>query len=1099
MNDVREWLQSIGLGQYADSFVVGDIDWELLPQLDHEVLKELGVSSPGHRLKILKAIDTLATPEAEDDVAATTDELAYKRSSVASGGQADRRQLTVMFCDLVGSTALSEKLDPEEYRDLLASYQSATRHAIERYDGYIARYMGDGILAYFGYPQAHEADAERAVRAGLGVLDAIKAVRNVDGESQRVRIGIATGLVVAGDIVGEGSSEERAVLGETPNLAARLQATAKPDSIIVSEATARLVSGFFDLQQLELVTLKGIREPVVSFRVERSRSVQSRSEMLASQRLTPLVGRQGELALVLGRWEQATSGSGQAVLLSAEPGVGKTRLVHELRSRLPEEHAAVTLYCSPYHTSSPLHPVIASLRRAVALPADASPTTVENILEGWLREQSVPATGTPYLAHLLSVPLTASYAPLNDHPEVLRRRTLELLLSVISGMSEKRPILLVGEDLHWADPTTLELLGLTIDRLQSCRLLALLTFRPEFEVPWTAQPHLTSLSLNHLTMGECRELAISVARQHDAPAESVAPILDRADGVPLFVEELARSVSESNLAADGFVPEGLQDALMARLDRMGSAKRLAQQAAVIGRDFTSNLLQLVVGSDDLDSQLDQLMSADLLRHLPSAERYRFKHALIHDVAYNSLLNSEKRELHKRVARALEREGNLSDPELLAHHYEAAEDFAQAVAYRTEAGNLAARGNALKEAERNYEIALNLLGEVDRSEESIRQRVELMVALGAVQMVVYGFGSGEVSSTYEEARDLNDSLSIPVDEFEVMWGLWLNRQMRSKFAEARNLANRVSALAQHSDDSNLHLQAHHAEWMTALSLGDVATAFEHSEQGLSIYDPELHGDHAFRYGGHDPGVCGGGHNAISNWLMGYPDRAITRWSASEALAQRLDHRGSIGIGRHLGVWLHQLLGDAPKVIELTEDTEGAPAHLRAQMAAIRGWALAAVGDVAAGLSQCESGLANYLKTGASVRLAYLRSLQADTYRRAGRIEEAMAACDEAFARLADGSERWLRPELHRLKAELLANSREGWSGARREMEIAIRVAQELGGRSLELRAAISMARMLAERGNREDAEALLSLCYRQFSEGHGTSDLLAAKQLLGELR
>jgi predicted ATPase len=747
---------------------------------------------------------------------------------------------------------------------------------------------------------------------------------------------------------------------------------------------------------------------------------------------------------------------------------------------------------------SPLHPVIESLRRAVAIGVADGVSEAEKKLEQWLSEQGVATSETPYFARLLGISLTDRYPSLDAHPEVLRRRTLEMLLSVIGGLSSNRPVLLVAEDLHWADPTTVELLGLTIERLHSQQMLALFTFRPEFDAPWPMQPHVTALSLNHLTAGECQALATAVAREHNVSADVVTPIVERADGVPLFVEELARTVIESDETAGAFVPEGLQDALMARLDRLGPAKRLAQHAAVIGRDFTTEVLSQITEEDALGAKLEKLVAADLLRSMPGGNHFRFKHALIHEVAYQSLLSSERNTIHGRVALSLERLEPPAEPELLALHFAEAGELDQAVAYRKLAGRAAAEASALKEAEANYEVALSLLDDLSPSEARTQRGVELLSLLGAVQMVVYGFGSLDVKSTYEKARDLNEGLSAPVEEFEVMWGLWLNRQMRSEFTEAQRLATLVFTLAQKTDDSGHHLQAHHAEWMTALSLGDVLSAYEHSERGLAIYDSDLHGDHAFRYGGHDPAVCGGGHNAISSWLMGFPDRALTRWETAQALAARLEHRGSIGIGRHFGVWLLQLLGDTERIIELTEDTEGAPAHLRAQSAVIRGWAIAGMGDVADGIAQCEQGLASYTRTGASVRLAYLHGLLAEALRRAGQRKDALAACDDALRRLADGSERWLRPELHRLKAELLLEERNGWELARNELDSAIRSARSLGARSLELRATLSMSRLLAGRGAEFFNDTATTEIYTAFTEGFDTKDLAAASEMLQQL-
>ena len=658
MGDVGQWLERLDLGQYADVFRENDIDLDLVSELTEDDLRELGLSL-GHRRKLLKAIAGLsdgsdAAPSAAAEGQAATRLDRYPRSD------AERRQLTVMFCDLVGSTAMSEALDPEDLRAVIGAYQDACAGVIARYEGFIARYMGDGLLVYFGYPVAHEDDAERAVRVGLDVLAAVPELKVQTGLDLQIRIGVATGLVVAGDIIGEGASEERAVLGETPNLAARLQSLAEPNTIVISAETRQLTTEVFTYEDLGGHDLKGFSEPVQAWRVSGEQRTESRFEAVRGGRLTPLVGRDNELALLLDRWASAKHGEGQVVLLSGEAGIGKSRITQALRDGVAdEEHVRVRYQCSPFHTNSSLYPVINQLQFAAGIDAADSGEQKLGKLETVLGQASDdPGSVASIFASLLSIPAEDRYGPLELSPEQLKQKTLTALVEQLAAHAVGAPVLLIVEDAHWMDPTTLELMNLALQRIAELRVLGVMTFRPEFTPPWAGHAHVTSLSLNRLARNQGMEIVRDLTGGKDLPDEVMEQILQKTDGVPLFVEELTKTVLESGLLSESegeykvegalppiAVPSTLQDSLMARLDRMAPVRDVAQIAAAIGREFSLDLLAAVAerGEDDIAAALDQLVASELVfrRGMPPHQTFSFKHALVQDAAYASLLISRR--------------------------------------------------------------------------------------------------------------------------------------------------------------------------------------------------------------------------------------------------------------------------------------------------------------------------------------------------------------------------------------------------------------------------------------------------------------------------
>jgi class 3 adenylate cyclase len=751
--EIGAWLRALGLGQYEQAFRDNAIDAEVLRELTGDDLKDLGVSLVGHRRKLLAAIAALRGGAASSSSPSSRAEPAppVAPSPASRAHKAERRHLTVMFVDLVGSTALASRLDPEEMREVIGAYQDTIAGEVLRFEGHVAKFMGDGVLAYFGWPRAHEDAAERAVRAGLAVTEAVARLRAPTGSSLATRIGIATGLVVVGDLVGEAEAQEQAVVGETPNLAARLQALARPGDMLIAERTRRLVGSLFELEELPAAVLKGLPEPVSAYRVLGEGEAEGRFEAMHGTNLAPLVGRAHELGLLFDRWERAREGEGQAVLLAGEPGIGKSRLVSAVRERLAHEpHTPLSYFCSPFHQTSALHPVIAQLERAAGFARDDDPPRRLAKLEALLAQATADVAGTaPLLAELLSIPTEGRYPPLGLSPQRQKERTLEALLDQLAGLARHRPVLAVYEDVHWADPTTLELLDRAVDRAQALPLLVVVTFRPEFAPRWTGRGHVTLLTLSRLGRREGAVLVGRVAGGKALPAEVLEQIVAKTDGVPLFVEELTKAVLEAGLLREEgeryvlegplpplAIPDTLQGSLLARLDRLGPMREVAQIGACIGRVFNHELLAAVapLGDNELREALAQLCGAELIfcRGTPPETTYAFKHALVQDAAYRSLLRGRRRQLHARIVEVLERDfpGTIeAEPEVLAQHCAQARLVGKAVGYWLKAGELAIRRSASAEAiaqlKKGLELVVGLPDDLARA----GLELELWTALG----------------------------------------------------------------------------------------------------------------------------------------------------------------------------------------------------------------------------------------------------------------------------------------------------------------------------------------------------------------------------------
>jgi predicted ATPase/class 3 adenylate cyclase len=1044
--------------------------------------------------------------------------------------EAERRQLTVLFCDLVDSTVLASQLDPEEWREVVRAYQDTCAKVIARYEGRIAQYLGDGLLVYFGYPQAHEDDAQRAARAGMGMLEAVGQL-NTRLERERgvqlaVRLGIHTGLVVVGE-VGGGPRQKPLALGETPNVAARLQGIAAPNTLVISAATLPLLGGFFACQSLGTPVLKGIAQPLEVYQVRYESTARSRLEAAGGAGLTPLVGREQEVGLLLERWAQVKDGFGQVVLLSGEAGIGKSRLVQVLTEHVAAMPQAwlTPCQCSPYHQNTALYPWIDLLERvALRFNREESPEQKLCKLEGFVVQYGLPlAEAGPLFAALLSLPLGDNYAPLAFSPEQQRQKTLHALLTILLHSAAQQPVLFVMEDLHWVDPTTLELLSLLVDQGPTARILVLLTFRPDFSPPWTGRSHLTQITLPRLPRHQAAEMIGRVAHRKALPAEVVGQVVAKTDGVPLFVEELTKMVLESGLLQERAeryeltgplpplaIPTTLHDSLMARLDRLAAVKGLAQLGATLGREFSYTSLQAISpwDEDTLQPGLQQLVSAEFLyqQGLPPQATYRFKHALIQDAAYQSLLKSTRQQYHQRVAQVLEKrfpETCETQPELLAHHYTEAGLTEQAIPYWQQAGQRASDRSAHLEAISHVTAGLELLQRLTETPEHTHQALTLYSALGAALQMTKGQAAPEVEQAYTRAYALCQQVGETPELVPVLFGLWRYYLGRPQLHTARELGETLLRLAQQAHDPALAVIAHYALGLTWFCLGALPAARPHLEAGIARYTPDQLRAPVFRIG-QDPGVGCRVHAARTLWVLGYPEQALVRLHEALALAQALSHPFSLAFARCMAAVLAQLRRDVPAVFEHAEaavalaTAQGLPLWV-AQGTSVRGWALAMQGQGEEGIAQVRQGIAAYRATGAALTVPYFCTVLADVSAHVGHTAEGLQALAEAHTLVEQHAERSWEAEVSRLRGVLLLRqTKTPQAEAEAWLQRALEVSRRQQAKSLELRAAMSLSRLWQQQGKRAEAHALLAPMYSWFTEGFDTADLQEAKALLEEL-
>jgi class 3 adenylate cyclase/predicted ATPase len=1114
--DVGGWLRSLGLGQYEELFRASEIDADILPELTDVDLKELGVPL-GHRKRLLRAISGMAAPET---VAAPSASSGSKPQDAA-----ERRQLTVMFCDLVGSTALSARFDPEELREEIRAYQNAVSGVVARYDGFVAKYMGDGVLAYFGYPRAHEDDAERAVRAGLEIEAAVASLKTRGTEPLAVRIGIATGLVVVGDLVGEGSAQEQAVVGETPNLAARLQALAEPGEIVLAGVTRRLIGDLFRLRELGRQAVKGFAEPVEAFAVEGVAVSESRFEA-ARRGLTDLVGRTAESALLRDRLGEAWSGAGQIVLLSGEAGIGKSRLAAQLAAEVANDpHTRLRYQCSPYHRDSVLHPVVVALGRAARLaPEDPAATQLDK-LEAILAPARIAETA-PLFASLLSIPTGGRYPPLALSAAQQRRLTLVALLDQLEALARQKPVLMLFEDAHWADATSLEVLDLTVERVRALPVLALITFRPEYEAPWTGLSHVTSIALDRLAPAEVETLAEHVAGR-PLPPEVTAQIVIKTDGVPLFVEELTKTVLESGLLIEGpqgwrldrplppfAIPATLQDSLAARLDRLAPVKEVAQIGAAIGREFSYPLLRAVAGRGEpaLRAALAQLEEAELLFRTgaPPDARYTFKHALVQDTAYETLLRSRRQILHRQIANALRGEFAAvaaAEPELVAHHLTQAGLDEPAIEWWSKAGDQAVRRSAFKEAAAHLGKAIELADKLAATAPSAAptsNRLRLQTSLGNALIWAKGHQAPETSAAFARARELASRSEDASERFSAYYGLWVGHLNRCEPAPMRESAELFLREAAARPDCPETLMGHRISGLTCFYFGDFANAHEHIQKTVELYDPTRHGDFANRFG-QDPRAAAEIYDALILWVLGRIDEALRLADRALTDAEPAAHPPTIALALGFAALLGLLRCNPEAVATYSQaladivSRYDLPAHWAGRAVFFQGWAKRSDGAEESSLAEMRRGLAMQGEQGALAWATFYEAALAIAEASVGETDAGLRRLDDALAELERTEQRSYEAEILRIRGEiLLKRDPVDTVAAEQSLQAAIAIAQSQRARSFELRAGLSLGKLYRAANRNADAHAVLAPAVEGFPPTQQFPELAEAQTLLAAL-
>jgi class 3 adenylate cyclase/predicted ATPase len=1116
MQQIAGWLQKLGMSEYAQRFAENDIDVTVLPHLTDQDLKELGVSL-GHRRKMLAAIAQLAGAAPASQHPAVVGEKPQE--------DAERRQLTVMFADLVGSTALAAGMDPEDLREVVAAYHRCAGETVRRLGGFVSQYLGDGVLVYFGYPQAHEDDAERAVRASLDLIAAVATLKT--RAALQVRVGIATGLVVVGDVVDAGGSQERGIIGETPNLAARLQSIAQPNTVVFAESTRRLLGDLFELQDLGARELKGIPAPVRAWSALHARSVESRFDALHTSGLSTLVGREEETQMLLRRWSRAKTGEGQVVLLAGEPGIGKSRVTAALLEHLADEaHTRLRYFCSPQHTDSALYPIIGQMERAAGLAHDDSPQARLDKLDALMAQTSTSIENVALFAEMLSLPNDGRYPALELIPQQRRQRTLQALTSRMQALVRQKPVLMIFEDVHWIDPTSLELLSQVVVQIPALRVLLLVTFRPEFEAPWIGRPHVTTLTINRLAEREVGAMIDRIVGNRVLPASIRNDIVERTDGVPLFVEEMTKAVLEAgspdeaehtaSVIPAGTVPASLHASLMARLDRLGPAKELAQIAAAIGREFSHALLAAVVSKPEaeLAMALDRLDRAGLLfrQGLPPHASYLFKHALVQDAAYGTLLREPRRALHRRIAEILEREfAEIAEnqPELLARHCTEAGLIEKAADLWGKAGQRSLVRSALVEAAEQLTRAVTHIASLPTTPPLRRTEIELQLALFNTLFLVKGFTAPEPMAAVERARLLFEQAEArgeaPEDPLllsSVLHGVWVYRYVAFSGDDMSKLAARMLTLAEKQGTTIPLMIGHRSMGITQTLTGHVANALAHFDRSLGLYNAAEHRPLVTRFA-HDTRVVNLSFRALAHWLLGYPEAALADVDDALKEAREIDQAATLMLANAIPSSTLILCGsyDAANVLldalVVMADEKGAVSR-KSEGTILRGCVMALTGKFADAVQMITLGL-SWRSTGASCWMPLYLSYLARAHAELGHHDDAWRSIGKAITTMEETKELWCEAEVRRVSGEIaLASPKPDAAKAQASFERALAVAREQQARSHELGAAMSMARLLRDRGERNQACDLLAPAYDWFTEGHDTLDLKNAKALLDEL-
>lgn len=1127
---LRLWLSDIGLEDYLTLFTENKIDVSILPDLDDQDLQGMGVPL-GDRKRILKAIEALNADQSVQPSPFEPSHRTARRPSNRPLEFAGRRQLTVLFADLVDSTVFAERLDPEELGDIMESYQTCCGDIIRLFGGTVARYMGDGVVAYFGYPQAHETDAEQSIRAGLALVAEVSKLTPHDIKLQ-TRVGIATGLVVVGEIIRDSLASEQAVHGETLNLAQRLQSAALPDTVIISNQTRRLAGGLFDYVDLGPKALKGFSEPLPAWLVTGASKLASRFEAIrGASELTPLIGREEELELLLRRWHQAAEGEGRVVLLAGEAGIGKSRIAETLRKQVEDESRPVLrFFASPNHENSALYPIIDHLRRAANIGRlDSDDEKLDKLIRLLRPEEERLSEVITLIGALLSIPVAHRYPSLNLSAQRQKEKTIEAVVDYLFAPADEGPLLVVFEDLHWMDPSSLQLLDRCIERAHKLPVLIALTYRPEFSAPWSGLYYVATVTLNRLSPSKSREILEKLTGGRSLPEPILTEIIDRCDGVPLYLEETFKAVKEGSVLREeerGFVlcqphsplavPSTLQDSLMSRLDRLGRIKEIAQIGAVIGRQFSIDLLAAVspLDLDSLTDALDQLTEAELI-FKPGQSReavFIFKHALVQEAAYASLLHSKRRQLHARLAAVLEQrypERADTEPEVMAQHFTGAGMPEKAVIYWQKAGERANERFANAEAIAHLNRGLEALSSLPETAARNQTELQIQLALGMPLLMTKGHNAPEVETAYSRAKDICQKLGPSQNLFSALVGLWRFFLSQARFLEALALGRQAYKIAQQLREPAMLQEAHMMLGSSRFYMGQPAEAHENLEQATSLLEHTSSRAHAAGRAT-DPGVMCLSWEGWCLWKLGYPQRAVARCENAIALAKYFAHPYGVSFAQFFAAILYHRCRDVERVAERAQEcmalSEEQGFHrwlVGSQI--LNGWALTQMGEHTRGLEMTRKGVQAWRRAG-SLGVPHLMSMLAEVYLEIGDPDQAISTLSECID-IAEGSgELRYVSEFYRLRGEALIRAAalepEAVSPSERvesDFDSALEIARRQRARMLELRAAVSLGGFWRSTGRADRARQLLTDTTAWFAEGEGGKDLESALALLGALR
>ena len=1114
---VDEWLSQLGLGAYAQAFTENDIEFEVLSELSDDDLSQLGMSL-GHRRKFLKAVTELTGSVNR----AAQKALNETSQALPIHGDVERRQLTVMFCDLVGSTEISTRLDPEDLRELMRRYQDTVAGVVARFEGHVAKFLGDGVLAFFGWPRAYEDQAERAIRSGLAAVEAVANLKINDGQVLRARVGIATGQVVIGDIVGDVAMEADAIAGTTPNLAARLESVAAPEQVVIGEDTRRLVGQQFSLDNLGEQELKGFGQPVPAWLVKGEARAESRFAASRRHSLARFVGRQSELSILCDRWELAKAGEGQVVLLSGQAGIGKSRVTQKMSELIgADKHFRPQYQCSPHHLNSPLYPAIKQLEFAANLALDDSTETKLSKLEGLL-EQSATKDVVPLMAELLAIPADDGYSPLALTPQEKKQKTLQAFVRTFEGLSAQYPVFFVLEDAHWIDPTTRELMDLLIDLAAALPALILITHRPEFETTWSSYAHCTVLTLNRLSREACTDLVSDVTGGMTLPQEVLDQIVSKTDGVPLFVEELTKTVLESGLvvqAGDQYelgrplpplaIPSTLRDLLMARLDRLGTHKEIAQIGAAIGREFPLSLLEQItpLSGSELEKVLDLLIRSEIVfrRGTGREASYIFKHALIQDAAYDSLLKVRRKEIHARIADALLSRfaGRVqNEPEVLANHFTQAGLLQKAAPYWLLAGQRAIARSANSEAIAHLTEGLDVVAQISDATGVSSLELDIQISLGSARIASRGYSAEETEQAWLRARQLLAGVGEDARQFAILNGLCLVYWNRAQLKRMQETCEDMLRRAARQNDTLPQLVAHRITSVGLNAMGKFEQAYEHSKRAAELYHPKHHRETAHQFG-HDQGVGTYWNLAVALLFLGYPDSSVDAGVRASRLAVELQNANTNSYNSLYHAFTKLVRRDWEGARNIAEPmiVEASARSMALWVAFghhLLGCALVNLDEPEVALEKLRIGQDQAEMLSNNVFRSMTLNFEAQALSLLGSHQEAIARLDDALRIVEATDERWWQPEIHRIRGEIIQRMNGVTDEAEASFRNAMAIATDQKARLVELRTATSLGRLLRDQGKRADAHDILAPRYAWFTEGFDTPDLIDAKILLDEL-